>query len=391
MKAVHFGAGNIGRGFIGHMLSASDYEVCFVARNQKQIALLQKRQEYPITLANDEQDTTLVSNVTAISIHEEEQVAAEIASAAIITTAVGVNALKDIARSIAQGISLRLQQKVSQPLHIVACENAIAGSTRLKKHVYPLLSEAERQQADTCISFPNAAVDRIVPLQKHQDPLQVTVEPFFEWVIHRPALLEGFQEIKGVHYVDSLEPYIERKMFTVNTGHCCAAYLGSLQGFTTIRQAMKDPHLVSQVRQVMNETGQLITTKHGFNAKQHQQYIDAILARFANPHLSDKVTRVGRSPLRKLSPNDRLVRPLLQAYDAGIETPGLQAAIAAALMFHDPADKEAVALQQRIAEHGVSKVIHEHMGIHPDHPVHKQLLAAYEELKSHTADEIIAT
>lgn len=132
MKAVHFGAGNIGRGFIGHMLSASDYEVCFVARNPKKISLLQKRQEYPITLANATQDTTIVHNVTAINVNEPERVAQEIASADLITTAVGVSTLQDIARPIAQGIHLRMKNNNLTPLHIIACENAIGGSTRLK-------------------------------------------------------------------------------------------------------------------------------------------------------------------------------------------------------------------------------------------------------------------
>ncbi|WP_458463847.1 mannitol dehydrogenase family protein, partial [Paenibacillus sp.] len=139
MKAVHFGAGNIGRGFIGHMLSASDYEVCFVARNPKKISMLQQRQEYPITLANSDQDTTIVNNVTAINVSEQNLVAEEIASADVITTAVGVSALGDIAEPIAKGIQLRMKNNNQAPLHIIACENAIGGSTRLKKRIYPFL------------------------------------------------------------------------------------------------------------------------------------------------------------------------------------------------------------------------------------------------------------
>ncbi|NMO95560.1 mannitol-1-phosphate 5-dehydrogenase [Paenibacillus lemnae] len=390
MKAVHFGAGNIGRGFIGHMLSASEYEICFVARNKKQISQLQQRQEYPITLANPEQDTTIVSNVTAINITEHERVAEEIAAADIITTAVGVSALKDIANPIAEGIKLRLMQNKTAPLHIIACENAIAGSTRLKKKVYALLDEEIREQADTCISFPNAAVDRIVPVQNHSDPLQVTVEPFYEWVIHRPALLPGFHEIKGVHYVDSLEPYIERKMFTVNTGHCCAAYLGYLEGFKTIRQVMKDPSLRAKVRHVMEETGALLMEKHGFDSQKHDKYMNAILERFANPNLTDKVSRVGRSPLRKLSPNDRLVRPVMQASEAGIETPHLISAMAAVLMFRDERDPEAVKMQNMISEKGVSGFISDHMDIPANHIVHQKLLASYETLQASVRSEVLS-
>ena len=120
----------------------------------------------------------MVSNVTAIHVGEQDRLAERIASADLITTAVGVSALEDIAEPIAKGIYLRMKNNNQAPLHIIACENAIGGSTRLKKRVYPFLDEQTRTKADRYISFPNAAVDRIVPAQDHKDPLQVTVEPF---------------------------------------------------------------------------------------------------------------------------------------------------------------------------------------------------------------------
>lgn len=380
MKAIHFGAGNIGRGFIGHMLSASNYEVCFVARNSKQIAMLQKRKEYPITLADKQQNTTIVDNVTAIHVGEQQLVAKEIASADLITTAVGVSALKDIAEPIARGIQLRMNKNNPSPLHIIACENAIRSSTTLKKRIYPFLNQETREKADQYISFPNSAVDRIVPIQQHDDPLHVTVEPFYEWIIHRPSLLDGFQKIDGVQYVDSLDPYIERKLFTVNTGHCSAAYLGYLEGCQTISQVMSQAHLREQVRQVMEETGEVLIRKHGFDRTKHMRYIHSILNRFSNPNLQDTVNRVGRSPLRKLSPNDRLVLPAMQASELGIEIPHLTSTIATALLFNNERDKEAVILQQRIREHGLSAFIKEHMCISVQHPLHQQILACYEDI-----------
>lgn len=209
----------------------------------------------------------------------------------------------------------------------------------------------------------------------------MTVEPFYEWVVHRPAMMDGFKEIEGVHYVDSLEPYIERKMFTVNTGHCAAAYFGYLAGLRTIRQVMNHTPLRERVRQVMEETGELLIRKHGFNKHKHSQYIGTILERFANPNLTDKVTRVGRSPLRKLSPSDRLVRPAMQASEFGIEIPHLTSAMAAAMLFCHEYDEEAMKLQHIVREDGVSGFVREHMGIPDLHPVHQNIIASYEEIK----------
>ncbi|MCS7458612.1 mannitol-1-phosphate 5-dehydrogenase [Paenibacillus doosanensis] len=376
MRAVHFGAGNIGRGFIGLLLSDSGYEVTFVDVNETLVGLLRERREYTVSLANESQDTVTVRGVTAISGNDAEQVAAAVAGADLVTTAVGVNILKFIAGNIASGIRRRLAAGAA-PLHIIACENAIGGSTQLKEHVYSHLNEEERQQADSRVAFPDAAVDRIVPLQHHEDPLHVTVEPFYEWVVDRSSMFEGFEPVKGVHYVQQLEPYIERKLFTVNTGHCSAAYLGYLQGIATIQEAMADEAIARHVREALDETGKMLVYKYSFNAEEHTSYIVKIMERFRNPYLTDEVVRVGRSPIRKLSPNDRLVRPALQAFAGGIEPVRLAGVMAAALRFDYADDPEAAELQAAVKELGAGAALTRYTNIPEDHPVHEMVMKQY--------------
>ncbi|MEI2400446.1 mannitol-1-phosphate 5-dehydrogenase [Paenibacillus sp. FSL R10-2199] len=381
MKAVHFGAGNIGRGFIGLLLSQAGYEVTFVDVNEAFVSQLQERGEYPVTLASDGQETVVVKNVTALSsVTHGEEVAAAIAEADLVTTAVGVSILKHIAGVLADGISRRVAVS-SAPLHVIACENAIGGSAQLKELVYAKLDEAARAKADASVAFPNAAVDRIVPLQQHEDILKVVVEPFYEWVVDSSQMIPGYTPVEGVHYVDNLEPYIERKLFTVNTGHCSAAYLGFLRGYETIQQAMADEALTAQVREVLEETGAVLIQKHGFDQAEHSKYIDKILERFRNPALTDEVSRVGRSPLRKLSPNDRLVSPALQAYDRGLSYAALTRSMAGALLFNVSDDPEAVELQAAIAELGAEAALAKYTGIAADHPVHKSAMEQYAKLK----------
>ncbi|MNZ54436.1 Mannitol-1-phosphate 5-dehydrogenase [compost metagenome] len=380
MKAVHFGAGNIGRGFIGLLLHHSGYEITFVDVNASLVSLLQEKRQYTVKLANEQADTYLVDHVTAIDGNRLELVAEAIAEADIVTTAVGVNILRHIAAGIAQGIEQRLALR-KPPLHIIACENALGGSTILKQHVMELLAPEVRQQAEQQIAFPDAAVDRIVPLQQNEDPLQVTVEPFYEWTIDRSAILPGHQDIQGVHYVDRLEPYIERKLFTVNTGHCCAAYHGYLRGYDTIQQAMTDPDVIAEVRGALQESGAALIHAYKFNEADHGQYIESILERFINPYLIDEVVRIARSPIRKLSPNDRLVRPALLAQQYGVAVTHLTAAMAAALHFDYQDDPEAAELQAAIKELGLDQTITRYTGLDEGSPLHQQAAQQYVELE----------
>ncbi|WP_337032542.1 mannitol-1-phosphate 5-dehydrogenase [Paenibacillus illinoisensis] len=381
MRALHFGAGNIGRGFIGLILSRAGYNVIFSDVNQELVKALQERGQYTVELANETKDMETVKGVNAIDGTQLETVARNVAEADLVTTAVGVGILKHIAPGIAKGLEARLNSgSVQKPLHIIACENAIGASTQLKEHVYALLEEPVKALADQYVYFPDSAVDRIVPIQHHEDSLHVQVEPFYEWVVDRSQMAAAFLPIEGVLYVDDLEPYIERKLFTVNTGHCCAAYLGYVNGYDTIQKAIADDKVKSLVYSALQETGGVLVKRFGFDPEDHQKYINKILERFVNPHLTDEVTRVGRSPLRKLSPNDRLVRPALQAHDYGMGTTNLARGMAAACKFDVQDDPEAAELQDMIKQKGIAAALSHYTAMDEQHPVLKQAVEHYHQM-----------
>ena len=67
MKAVHFGAGNIGRGFIGETLAANGFEIKFVDVNETIIDALNEKKSYTIQLADESQKEITVTNVSGIN------------------------------------------------------------------------------------------------------------------------------------------------------------------------------------------------------------------------------------------------------------------------------------------------------------------------------------
>ncbi|AXY26595.1 mannitol-1-phosphate 5-dehydrogenase [Suicoccus acidiformans] len=364
MRAVHFGAGNIGRGFIGEVLNQNDFAITFVDLNEHVIDALQERGEYVIELAEQAKTQIKVSNVTGINNGQDpEAVVQAIREADILTTAIGPNILPHIAGLIADGIQARLQAKKETSMDMIACENMIGGSQFLKEEVYKHLSEDAKAYAEEYIGFPNAAVDRIVPIQSHEDPLFVSVEPFKEWVIDQTQLKGTHIHLNDVLYVEDLEPYIERKLFSVNTGHATVAYKGYYEGFTTIDEALEDKGVHAQLEAVLNETGALLEAKWGFEHEAHQAYIQKIISRFQNPNISDEVTRVARTPIRKLGYDERFIRPLREAkaheltYNALLDTIGL-------IFQYDYAeDEQAQALQTKLQEQGATATIVEVTGL----------------------------
>ncbi|WP_243299038.1 mannitol-1-phosphate 5-dehydrogenase [Bacillus litorisediminis] len=375
MLAVHFGAGNIGRGFIGSLLSNAGYQVCFVDVNAEIVNLINEKQEYRVVLADEKSQETIVKNVKAInSIQNPEAVLDAIAAADIVTTAVGPNVLAIISELIAYGLRKRLEQ-TDKPLNVIACENMIGGSAFLKEKVYEKLSEAEKQQFDQYFAFPNAAVDRIVPNQSNEDKLMVSVEPFYEWVVDQSQMVGEIPDIEGVTFVNDLKPYIERKLFTVNTGHAVAAYLGFQAGLKTIKDAMEDSEVTQTVQEALKESGSVLVKKYSFDYDEHMKYVKKIIARFTNPYINDEIPRVARGPIRKLGPNDRLVGPAVQYYEYLEGQPvHLAKGIAAALQYDFSQDEEAVKLQEKVKEKGYEGTLEEVCGLTHEHPLRSLVL-----------------
>ena len=361
-KAVHFGAGNIGRGFIGLLLSKAGYHVTFVDVAAPLVDDINALGKYNVQIFGKE-DKIQVDNVSAINSDKDlDAMINAIVEADIVTTAIGPNILKFIAPNIAKGLTKRLETNQT-PLNIIACENMVGGSTVLKNFVYENLSDEVKGKVDKLIGFPDAAVDRIVPAQKNDEKLLVKVEEFCEWDVDSKGFVGERPDIKGMTIVDNLSAYIERKLFTVNTGHASIAYLAYQKGIKDIAEAMRDANIVEMARRVWKETGELLIEKYGFDPEVHWKYVETAEKRFANPYLSDEVTRVARGPKRKLGAKDRLVSPATQLLERGKTPEALAAVIAAALKFDFNGDPEAVEVQTYIKENGIESAITHFTGI----------------------------
>lgn len=364
-KAVHFGAGNIGRGFIGLLLSKAGYHVTFVDVAAALVDDINALGKYNVQIFGKE-DKILVENVSAINSDKNVDALFDaIVDADIVTTAIGPNILKFIAPNIAKGLTKRLQTNKT-PLNIIACENMVGGSTVLKNFVYENLAEEIKPEVQKLIGFPDAAVDRIVPAQKNDEKLLVKVEEFAEWDVDKKGVVGELPEIAGMTLVDNLGAYIERKLFTVNTGHASIAYLAYQKNYTDISTAMKDEEILNQARGVWAETSKLLIAKYNFDSAVHKKYVETAESRFANPFLTDEVTRVARGPKRKLSPQDRLISPANQLLERGIVPENLAKVAAAALKFDFEGDAEAVEIQNFIKANGIDAAITQFTGAEKD-------------------------
>ena len=140
-----------------------------------------------------------------------------------------------------------------------------------------------------------------------------------------------FQKILDVYEKTELEKYWNCKFYLHNTPHATAAFLGKLFGCEYLHQAMEIPEIECTVRAVMNSMKNAMKIKKMADSDFIDFYAEKEIMRFKDKLLFDPISRVGRDPLRKLRPNDRLIKCARLIEETNQDLRGICLAIKAAV------------------------------------------------------------
>lgn len=378
-KAVMYGAGNIGRGFIGQVFANSGYEVVYLDIVPEIVAAMNEKRSYTVrVVSNEGNEDQTVKNVRAVSSITPEAVD-EIASADIMATAVGVNIMPKVAPVLAAGISKRIAQGGGK-LNIILAENQLNADLIMRGMIYERLSEEEKSWAEENLGLIEASIGRMVPRmtpeQRAGDPLLICVEAYCELPVDRDAFKGEIPDLAGLVPFSPFGFYIKRKLFLHNMGHAILAYLGYLRGYEYIWQAAEDKELFAKTSACMEASAQALFTEYGVPIAAILANVDDLLMRFRNRALGDTVARVGGDPVRKLRRDDRLVGAALYIEEHGGDISPIVNAITAALKFDPAGDPTAPALQTDLKEKGIDYVLSHYMGLSPDERLYGEIKAA---------------
>lgn len=383
--AVTFGAGNIGRGFLGQLFTESGYEVIFVEIDRRVVERLNQQRSYVLRIVDNElsQDLT-ITHVRAVDGRDEQAVSEEIQAAGLMATAVGVRALPQAARLIALGIARRVQAGVETPLNIIICENLKDASGALRAMIGEHLAEEHRPYLEEKVGLVEAVIARMVPILpdevRQRDPTFVAVEPYKVLPVDKRGFKGRVPEIVGLEPRENFAAYVDRKLYLHNAGHAVLGYLGYRRGLAYGYEALDDPYVRPLLDRALDEASRALIAEHGFDPLSLRAHVADLLARFGNRPLGDTIFRLARDPLRKLGPTDRLVGGARLALKHGIEPDALSWGIAAGLAFNDPGDPQAVQLQAMLRDVGLDAVLGRVCGLDAADPLADMVRKRYRQL-----------
>ncbi|MDP2338518.1 MAG: mannitol-1-phosphate 5-dehydrogenase [Bacteroidota bacterium] len=321
-KLVLFGAGKIGRSFIGQVFSRSGYEVVFVDINQQVIDKLNECRQYKVIVKSREKnETILITNVRGIHLSQVEKVTEELACASIAALSVGQQGLPAALPLIAKALVLRKQKYDEWPLDIIIAENMRNADQYIRTELIKLLPEDYPH--DKLVGLVETSIGKMVPIMTQkdmeEDALQVFAEQYNSLIVAKNSFKNPISDVSYLSPKENIKAWVDRKLFIHNLGHATAAYLGFRKNpnWVFMYEVLNDPEIHEATRQTMLQSADILTSLYPeeFTRSQLEVHINDLLERFQNKALGDTLFRIGCDLQRKLSAEDRLAIAIHVARD----------------------------------------------------------------------------
>jgi mannitol-1-phosphate 5-dehydrogenase len=360
MKLVLYGAGSIGRSFIGQIFSRAGWEVVFVDVDQTLIDALNEKRRYTVVVKDRVERTILVENVRGVQAGDLKAVRGEVAEADLAATAVGQGALPRVMRSLAAGLLRRWRLFPNRPLDIIICENlhnaAVFFGTALQEELrkeFKLLQEQKPHEElsspeltedypfDSLVGLVETSIGKMVPIMsdkdRKRDPLLVYAEEYNTLLLDRKGFKGPVPDVPELDPKDNMKAYVDRKLYIHNLGHAVLCYVSFVfrPAYVYVWEAALDGGIAAVTRSAMWESGKALIAEYPgeFDERSMGAHIEDLLGRFGNRALGDTIFRAGRDLYRKLGPEDRLVGAVHLCLKHGVAPPSIALAIASALSF----------------------------------------------------------
>ncbi|AHF76672.1 Mannitol-1-phosphate 5-dehydrogenase [Sodalis praecaptivus] len=362
MKAIIYGAGKISRGFISQLVYLAGYDIVYVDINDSLLAQLSTRKQFTVHVMGASEKNTLITGFKCLSLTDTAAVARELQAADIVFTSVGGKNLPSLGATIAAAFTEVFDGGGPKGfLNIITCENWKDPARVLAESIRGHLSDDRAKRFDTCIGVAQAVVMRsavdATPDILKQDPLTVPVQDFWQLPVDIDSIKGQPPAIPGIIYQENFAGFLERKIYTYNTGNATIAYLGYLKKSYALADAANDDFIVAVLDQVYQQTNKALSLKHKCSLEEQTAFSEQAKRKYQDYAIIDDVRRHANDPIRKLGPDDRLIGAarLVQAYHLPVD--GISIAIAAALYYDNPQDALAVSLQALREQRGIDHVL----------------------------------
>jgi mannitol-1-phosphate 5-dehydrogenase len=344
-----FGAGNIGRSFVGQIFGRGGYAPIFADVDGELVDALNRDGSYVVVHRSPDgsESRLTVPGVAAVRADRPEEVAPVLRTVPLVATSVGAAVLPRIL-PLLTAEAVRRRDAGEAPFDLILAENIHGGGEMVRQAMVTAMppgSTNDYYEGSTprggMPGVIECSVGKMVPIVpeelRRREPTTVYAEAFNTLLVDADGWTRELPAVPELRPVRPIGAWVDRKLYIHNLGHAATAYLGFLYrpGITFIREAVADPAVRDVVRTVMTAAGEGLRREYPgvFADADIAEHIEDLLYRFGSPTLGDTVFRVGRDLRRKLAAGDRITGALRLLEKHHLDTTPIEEVYRGALRF----------------------------------------------------------
>lgn len=393
---VIWGAGKIGRGFIGDLFDAAGYQIIFADIELDMITKLREQGYYTIyhLKSEVEQKKRVISGYKVLHIDDTNEVHKALMETSLLAVSLFPAAFEETAERIANHIEYRMTKSNAVPLNILICANIIHPASLLSELILQRLSENGKQYFETSVGLIETIVIRMAVTPKkrmlEEDPLVIMTNGYEELTVDKNGFVTDIPDVQGIRITDKIEAEEIRKMYTYNMIHAVFAYTGKIYGLRTIADALENKTVMQIAHGALSEISEALISGFKFTKKQMDNWNEEVIQNMSNPILGDTISRVGSDPKRKLAVNERLVGPADICRQQGIMPYYLATAIACAYLYDNPEDVSSIEIQDYLSFYPIEKAVAYYSGLQNKPDLTVAIKKAYNRISLEGLDFILS-
>jgi mannitol-1-phosphate 5-dehydrogenase len=369
---IAVGAGSIGRSVTGFVFLSLGCELVYVDVVPTVVDALNRDQYY--TIRDEEAHPERIRRIGPVRalLADDPEVKALANRASFLCTSVGAKGMWALGETLADWLRGRdLENGPTLSILLMennhACEQIIRDAIR---RIYGSKTNA--------VSIHRTSIERMTKMTPRSDgSADVVSEPFIPIILSKDALADSpmFSDSRYFMLTDRLEKFYDRKLYINNLGHAAMAYMGLPKGYHTTIEALGDSQLLVRLRRVLMESSRMLCRRYGFSREELEDHVENLIQhRYGNTILNDSLIRLGRDPVRKLGPNERLIGCAHSCLSCGVEPEAIIEIILLAMRYPDMSDAGAQQLHRIMKEGGVPEILTQVCRLEPHEPLYQRIL-----------------
>lgn len=364
-KVLIIGAGRSGRGMLGELYDADQFNITFADINSNLIEGLRNQGYYTVQMkeiATGKCVERTIENYSVLDVSKEyDTYIATFAKFKYVSIAVMAEDFDSVSKAISDMIIYRKENNIKDTMYITLGANYVGLRKKFEELINEYLKDYKICPNDVNVHLLMSIVNRknLLPenAENLQDHYRVIGDNKPVLRVDDDDLLREEKDLPSFFRLENnLDAAMAIKIWTGNVVQCSMAFVALQKNYEYTDEAANDNDSSRYAYFASKEAYEAVKQEYGLSERSEEESKYTVTI-FRSTKFRDSLYRIARQPIRKFKKNDRFVGPALCCLKHGIVPYYITLCLAYGFLYRNPKEPDTILIEKYINEKGIQKAI----------------------------------